>query len=1500
MLFVFVLCSVLITASVEASNSYFITAPSVFRPGQPFKLRVWLKDTVTDPVNITCGILDLKLKTVIASNSDTFANGSSKEIALQVPYGVASTTVTYSLSVNGTGGTNFSETKYVRFMEKGFSIYIQTDKAVYKPGQKVLMRIFGVHPDLKLYTGNLTVDILDPNGNKMAHWVNVNSQSGVIKKEFLLSTQPVEGNWKISVTAAKDQKAEQVIEVKPYVLPKFEVKVNLPDYALEKDKYIHGSVDVKYTYGKGAKGRANIQLYFNTYSWHQKKPTYAKDVPVVDGHGKFSFRMKDINQLFKKSFGDYMDESFLYKYGYRMEVNATFYEDLTGKKAAGLGSISFHEIDVKLQWAEFNPENFRPGLPYTALVTAVQPNNEPLTPSRQQEIQGKIKLTTKYQWNDKGTEEFLPYSSDGSFIITKDVPSSAYYVSLKAEYYEGLKGTWAYLSASKASSPSKSFLQLSTTTPSVKAGDVIALAVEATFQLSELRYMVLSRGMWVKTGSHIVSPGSTKASFTIQSKTEMAPSARLLVYCIKQSGEIVVDSLNIEVENPFQNEVSVTIDTNNRDSVAPGDMVTIKGKATPGSFIAFRAVDKSVLLMKEDTDLSVKKVLEELQSYDSAQVWYPFWDWGRRSRRRRMIMPYPSSGRNAAAVFENSGLVVITDYELPGGFDDRMIMMAAMPEMGSADEETMFKANSNGGGAPKLAEVKRVRSLFPETWIWLEYDANSAGEVEFQRAVPDTLTTWVTSAFAVSNVTGLGVGELKPQVKVFQSFFVSLNLPYSVVRGEELALQVTVFNYEAEKQLVTVTLKASKDWAIIDEVNSLGLRGQSSVNKDYVDKAMDLSVEIEVGAGEGKAVSFPVVPKTLGQVPIEVRAQSVSNADAVKRNLLVEPEGVPQEYSISVLLDLNSTSSLTRTLDLSVPKNTVRGSATATVSIMGDILGSSLNNLDKLLRMPYGCGEQNMINFAPNIYVMKYLKTVNQLTDQMERKAKNFMISGYQREQTYRHRDGSYSAFGERDLSGSMWLTAFVAKSFAQARAFIPEYIDDELLEESLEWMSRQTNIDKSFRKVGKVHSSVLKGGQTGAISLTAYVLVALAEANSKSQTVINAKNGAISFLEGKVQAMSSDIQDAYTLAITAYALGLVGSATKWKALTELRKLAVEKDGLIYWQEKPEGNKPNDNPWWRPYYRPRSADIEITAYALLAFTLNKDISVGLPISRWLSQQRNSLGGYSSTQDTVIGLQALSEFAELIYAPDIDFTVRLSLTGDPFFSKTVTVNQQNSMVLQLVEIPDVAAAGSLKVSADGRGVGMLQVGVTYNVDKAPDENSFDFLLEVIRETDYEIEVQACSKWTENDQSSGMAVMDVGIPSGFELDQNSVDKIMSNPSLKLKRVETEDRKVLFYFDEIPSSRKVCVKVLFQRAFDVGKPQPSSASVYSYYEPANRAEALYAVDSLKDKGVCRVCADCVNCEASDEPDVKRKSSAPGVSVQVASCVLMVLSLILMAALQ
>ena len=60
----------------------------------------------------------------------------------------------------------------------------------------------------------------------------------------------------------------------------------------------------------------------------------------------------------------------------------------------------------------------------------------------------------------------------------------------------------------------------------------------------------------------------------------------------------------------------------------------------------------------------------------------------------------------------------------------------------------------------------------------------------------------------------------------------------------------------------------------------------------------------------------------------------------------------------------------------------------------GDLLGPSVNGLDKLVKMPYGCGEQNMLNFAPNIYIMKYLETAGQLTADLADKSRRYMMAG--------------------------------------------------------------------------------------------------------------------------------------------------------------------------------------------------------------------------------------------------------------------------------------------------------------------------------------------------------------------------------------------------------------------------------------------------------------------------------------------------------------------------
>ncbi len=75
-----------------------------------------------------------------------------------------------------------------------------------------------------------------------------------------------------------------------------------------------------------------------------------------------------------------------------------------------------------------------------------------------------------------------------------------------------------------------------------------------------------------------------------------------------------------------------------------------------------------------------------------------------------------------------------------------------------------------------------------------------------------------------------------------------------------------------------------------------------------------------------------------------------------------------------------------------------------------------------------------------------------------------FSLPGYQRELTYRHGDGSFSAFGERDDSGSMWLTAFVVKSFAQARPYI--FIDDADLQRSVDWFKSKQLENGCFPQV--------------------------------------------------------------------------------------------------------------------------------------------------------------------------------------------------------------------------------------------------------------------------------------------------------------------------------------------------------------------------------------------------------------------------------------------------
>lgn len=428
----------------------------------------------------------------------------------------------------------------------------------------------------------------------------------------------------------------------------------------------------------------------------------------------------------------------------------------------------------------------------------------------------------------------------------------------------------------------------------------------------------------------------------------------------------------------------------------------------------------------------------------------------------------------------------------------------------------------------------------------LKISYSSNGTYTLQQTVPDTITSWVISGFSIDPATGLGLTKAPRRLEVFQPFFVVLNLPYSIKRGEILSIPVAIFNYMENDADAEITLhNIDKDFDFIGENNTAA---------DDIERRTMLLI----AANDGASTSFKIRPKKIGSISIKVTAISALAGDSIVQILHIEPEGIPKFKNKVLFIDLNEASSLESMLTVDIPNDTIFDSLKIDVNCVGDLLGGTIKNLNKLIRLPSGCGEQNMLNFVPNIVILRYLKTIGQLKSDIERKAKSYTEKGYQRQLTYRHNDGSFSAFGKSDKSGSTWLTAFVAKSFKQAASFID--VDEKIIDDALKWLSQKQNSDGSFPEVGTVSHKAMQGGSAKGIALTAYVLTTFLENRDIATTYDDTINKAIQYVTKSLEAQ----HDIYALAVAAYALQLAEHQDRQIVLDRLLRKATTKGKQIH------------------------------------------------------------------------------------------------------------------------------------------------------------------------------------------------------------------------------------------------------------------------------------------------------------------------------------------------
>ncbi|TRZ18606.1 hypothetical protein HGM15179_008518 [Zosterops borbonicus] len=1385
---------------------------------------------------------------------------SGKDVFTCIPFSLPksnSTSVAF-LTVRVTGDTlQFKSRKSVLVKNSESLVFIQTDKPIYKPGQTVQFRIVSLDKDFYPLNEKFPfVYVLDPQRNRVYQWQGVELETGFTQLSFPLTSDPIQGSYKIVVQKSFSSHVEHSFSVEEFVLPRFEVLVKVPKKITIKDNELPVSVCGLYTYGKPVPGLVNVQVC-RKFS-QSASSCYGKEAESVceeftrraDVRGCVSGVVRTkVFQLLRK--------------GYEMsiEVQGKITEDGTGIEMTGTGSCDITSTMSRIRF-DLLDSAYKPGIPLFGTVKLVDGTDAPLANETIAITVGGNKYKGNYTTDELGQSWF---SIDTASFTDLSLEIRAEHKP-ELNCYDSDWMTPSYEHATRrvtrSYSLSKSFLQIEPKPDTLSCGSSAEVQVHYIFTpeaIGEQKkiviyYLVMAKGQIVLADTHDLTVnagdayGTFQLSFSVEAK--IAPVAQMLVYTTSPSGEVIASSEDFRVEMCLPNKVRLSFAPKEG---LPASNTHLRLHTSPRSLCALHAVDKSVLLMKPENELSSSSVydllpLKESHGYSFREYYLeednvnPCVSLDNLSLNGFLYIPISADGEgDTYEILKELGLKVFTSSkihkpELCEHYPEHMMERSysgSISTMNLHEDVTLTMAEYIDDDNP----METVRKYFPETWIWDIVSVNSEGKADLEVTIPDTITEWKASAFCTSADTGFG---LSPTVslRAFQPFFVELTMPYSVVRGESFTLKATVFNYLPACIRVSVSLAESAHFLAVP----VGREEESYC----------------ICVNERKTVAWAVTPRSLGQVEFSVTTEALQNQqpcgnnivetpekgrkDTVIRQLLVEPEGTEVETTYNSVL-CASEESVSETVSLALPETVVDGSARAYFSVLGDIMGTAMQNLHQLLQMPFGCGEQNMVLFAPNIYVLDYLNKTGQLSEEIKSKAIGYLVSGYQRQLKYKHRDGSYSTFGPHyGQVGNTWLTAFVLKSFARARPHI--FIEEKHIQDALNWLTQKQKENGCFRSSGTLLNNAMKGGVNDEVTLAAYITIALLEIPLPvTHSVVR---NALFCLETAANQKENHV---YTKALLAYAFALAGNREKRKELLDsLEKEAVRKDGSVHWQRP--GKEPEAD---LPYYRSRapSAEVEVTAYALLAHLTSQpapaqeELSSAALIAKWISSQQNPNGGFSSTQDTVVALQALSLYGAATYAKS-GAASKVALRSGRDFQQDFQVDPSNRLLLQRVSLPQVP--GEYNVEVSGEGCVYLQTSLRYNVQPTQEEAPFMLHVHTIPEVCVDskahkvFDIGINVSYTGERNVSNMVIVDVKMLSGFVPLKSSVRKLSNTWLHQIQRTEVNTNHVLLYIEQL-GRETLSFSFTVERDIPVRGLKPALVKVYDYYETDEFATQEYS---------------------------------------------------------
>ncbi|XP_054249289.1 complement C5 [Indicator indicator] len=1488
-------------------KTYVLTAPKILRVGASQKVVVQAFGYEEEfPVNVALKSFPDKL-TLYSSGriSLTPANKFQDAVSLRLqPTDLPQTGNSVKFVYLEAVSPHFTRLKKIPISYENGLLFIHTDKPVYTPDQSVKVRVYSLNDELKPAHREIVLTFVDPEGIKVDITEEDDFTGIVAFPDFKIPPNPKYGIWKIEAKYKKNfiTSAVAEFEVKEYAMPSFSIAIEPESNFISSDKFENFRIVVKasYFYNKNL-ASADVFLRFGIIDKSGKRmiPRAMHITRIENGVAEINFNSKKAVSFIDIQSLEELDGSYLYIVASVMESTG----GLSGE--AEFSGIIFAVSPYKL-FLIATPLFVKPGLPFFIKVQVKDTvdhfvGNIPVTVTAKSfnEQMDETELIAEGSQSGRRSTSM----KDGTALFVVNTPSDSKMLEFQ------LKTADPHLSdenqASKTyeakaySSLTQSYLYIdwASNHKTLQVGDLINMNVYPhsvyIHNIHHYSYLIISKGKIVSFGTQKRTDDLEYEHLTFKITQEMVPSARLIVYYIvmgEETAELVADSIWLNVEQKCGNNLDIKLQSSKK-ILNPAEVVSLNMKTQLNSFVALSAIDKAIYGVTQRGKRALEKLMLDVEKSD--------------------LGCGAGGGKNNVDVFRMAGLTFLTNANADDSeeedepcnevlrtkrsdFKDRInkeVSKYKQPETRNCCRHGIKEYPISETCSDRAKRIRRsekciaafidccefanrlreeeptkllilarmysedfleldqaeVRSYFPESWLWEVHQASPRSKT-LSVTLPDSLTTWEVQGVGISDK---GICVAAPlEVQVVKDIFLSVFVPYSVVRGEQIELKGSVYNHRDSAIKFCVTVATGNGICSFGNSATTGLRSCRL-------KTLD--------GGSSAAVTFRILPLELGLHTINFTLRTTGSSETVVKTLRVMPEGIKKELHAGFTLDPQGVYGLLKRrqefrykipLNL-VPKTKIDRNVSVKGHLMGEVIATVLDphSLGILTDLPKGSAEAEFMSIVPVFYVFHYLEKSNNwhligpetLTSRtrMRRKMKEGIVNIL----SFRNADFSYSMW--RNGEASTWLTAFALRIFGQVNQYIN--LDQISVCNSLLWLIDNCQMpDGSFNEFSDYHAVKLQGtlpreAKEKNLYLTAFSLIGIEKSITicPTQRIHDAKNKAGDYL---IRNMRS-AQSPFTMAITAYALALldVNHQAARSAFSALKKEA----SVI-------GNPPVYRFWENSFkaqdqHTPSAVTaqmVETTAYALLTTLLRGDKDYANLIVKWLSKEQRYGGGFHSTQDTINALEALTEYSLFVKRLNLDMHVKVAyknhgdlqvfrLTEDNFVGGTMTVPLEDDIYVS---------------TGSSTGIATVNVRTVYNTIGTSEEScNFELKILAKRDNGHRREegeplgrLEACAKYRpsarEPQSGSAHAVMDIGLVSGLEANTDDLSTLASGIDHLIADYEIKDGHVILQIDSVPVDHFLCAGFRVSELFQVGMLSPATFTVYEYHAPDKRCTIFY----------------------------------------------------------